>query len=776
MTTVNIDKELITQQDIAFGEGTVSQTRGGVNYNLDLVRAIYPVNSLLELAAIDTTKFKKAALVVDGKFTFYYFDGTWKTDVQPSKTVNLFADLATLAVTVGEIVATKGTTILGQKAAQYIARSGSVLTEFPSRINSTTPNVYFDKVGEVLDYSAGMTLPQLSRSLTANEVGQNFDKQIMLFGDSHGWGQGSPEYDIVTGGNFSAHSASLFNKGFFARIEEYINEKRGFLPKVFSTGIGNTGIRILPSDANENTADYLVDPIKVLNGKVTSIQQAYTSGGSPTSWYTPQAIGAAADVTTLYRDKLYRGRFGSNCFRMWPGTVTNFMDQDQSEYITLIPLPNVAASGGTFTDVSKDANNVTIAEGDPAGNFFVRISDKIPAADLLMFTTFPQTLFVPGYGECIAVSSTNIGAGSDTGRAIRITTVGGTYPTNLSKYLHHGVKIYRSVVNATTVKASPKQAFRKIYVSVFANTAGRKIQLYLPGNASLNGVQWSANSRFGPTNLPTSSMIPHWNLAKPGFPTLNVIASNNSRIASPNITTSAALGGTVVTIDTYAGANVDHIYEIDFGAKILADVFIQDGGASAAGTNLHSTLRGILFDNNSVTNYSMGGHTMGNWMGDGASYNDPAKDHLLDILSFSKANAYLVLVEFPLVNEYLAQTPIATVKSNIQTFISRINQIYNATHPTRTVQFAFFTTIGHKSLEFEGGSSSPITYQALSDAVREECANSAVMFIDTRQYLKEQNRTGLFDYRLLYHDQIHPSALANELVYNFLLTKIDAML
>ncbi len=75
----NITKALAVQEDVAIGEATISQVRGGTNYhNLNPFRFFYPVNSLVELNALDTAKYLKACLFINSEYTLYsYYTGSW---------------------------------------------------------------------------------------------------------------------------------------------------------------------------------------------------------------------------------------------------------------------------------------------------------------------------------------------------------------------------------------------------------------------------------------------------------------------------------------------------------------------------------------------------------------------------------------------------------------------------------------------------------------------------------------------------------------------------
>lgn len=75
MSSLQVEKNLLTEEDIAYGEGLLVQQRQGIPFNLHKVRGIYPVSSLAELNALDPTKHPKAALIEQGAIVFYAWDG-----------------------------------------------------------------------------------------------------------------------------------------------------------------------------------------------------------------------------------------------------------------------------------------------------------------------------------------------------------------------------------------------------------------------------------------------------------------------------------------------------------------------------------------------------------------------------------------------------------------------------------------------------------------------------------------------------------------------------
>ncbi len=98
MTTIVVEKNLITQQDIAYGENSFTQVRGGGTFPVDQVRCIYPVNSLAELNSLDPVKFPKVILFTGNNFYLYtYVGGNWVE--QKTKNIDSWASIATVLPT-----------------------------------------------------------------------------------------------------------------------------------------------------------------------------------------------------------------------------------------------------------------------------------------------------------------------------------------------------------------------------------------------------------------------------------------------------------------------------------------------------------------------------------------------------------------------------------------------------------------------------------------------------------------------------------------------------
>lgn len=125
MTYVTVEKNLIIQQDIAFGENSLTQTRGGGSFTVDQVRCIYPVNSLEELNSVDPVKFPKAILF-SGNNSYLYVNvsGSW---VEQDKNIASWDEISTITPTAaGQLFTLAQHTSGGIGGGTLMAFAGSV--------------------------------------------------------------------------------------------------------------------------------------------------------------------------------------------------------------------------------------------------------------------------------------------------------------------------------------------------------------------------------------------------------------------------------------------------------------------------------------------------------------------------------------------------------------------------------------------------------------------------------------------------------------------------
>lgn len=135
------------------------------------------------------------------------------------------------------------------------------------------------------------------------------------------------------------------------------------------------------------------------------------------------------------------------------------------------------------------------------------------------------------------------------------------------------------------------------------------------------------------------------------------------------------------------------MYAIDFGMKQTGEVVFRlaaerwENGTRENGTRESApnsrcgkpqggkaVLRGVIPDLNRIRNFAMGGHTVGQWLGDGtASFNDGPDGHLDELLRYVAFKPALAVIQAPVVNEYLRQTPIRDFEAALETLALRLN-------------------------------------------------------------------------------------------------------
>ncbi|BCS54573.1 hypothetical protein [Geobacter sp. SVR] len=597
----------------------------------------------------------------------------------------------------------------------------------------------------------------------ANVTAQNYDKQILLFGDSHAWGQGASEWDWPFGTNYSSHSSSLFNQGFMARIEQHIRSTRGFDEMVYTIH-GRPDQRILPYEfaaPDAQVDDFLSRPVKPSTGAIFGLDEyeIVPTISSYPAWFTPWARGAN-DLIDVYRDKLFRGRFNAGMFLMAPEDENSFLEAGKLEYITLLPCPGISGSGGSWSTVT-DSNGTILGEYD-GSEFYLRVNPKMASSTLGFFTETGQKLFVPGFG------TVTVGTMLDSSgiKVIQILNASGSYPTGLEKWIHSGMRIYHNdYVKVTTAHLDPVLPFRRMYVCFRRGSSGSKLRFFMSDGAA-GGAEVVAYSH-NRYEADTPTLKPIWNFGRTEYPKVYGVTNTGALVLAG---AEATVYDSYIEIDAYSSGLQDVIYCLDFGSKVWGRVHMELNAATGSGV----AVRGVLFDNNNIANFAMGGHTIGQWMGDGASYNDAAHDHLADILSYIKTTPHLVITELPIVNEYLRQTPLAAFKSNIATFMSRLNAVLNSGGGKAT-DFLFFTTLGGKDVDYEGAGSSAVTYDQYVQAALTQCLASGAGLVDCRARFRDFVRRG-GDYNRLYADNNHPSSFANEFIAKWLIEVIDQIL
>jgi hypothetical protein len=278
-------------------------------------------------------------------------------------------------------------------------------------------------------------------------------------------------------------------------------------------------------------------------------------------------------------------------------------------------------------------------------------------------------------------------------------------------------------------------------------------------------ITTQAVSTWGDTNFGTA------------VPLVNYMDVNNNPqvVSSPTATVNA----TNILIDMHNGVGYSYtVFMIDLGQKKQGTIRMSCGTPNSSATSNATfgcpiiTCRGIIIGNNDVIkNWSCGGHTTGAMLGLEMSFSGENHNHVADIKTYmegnlggSYGNIQGIILQAPIVNEYLRQNPVATMTTNLTSIATALGQ----------GNMLVFTTIGQMNMEFVTDTGA-ITYQNYFDALRLWCVNSAVevTYVDCRSYLKQLVANGIVRYQDLYYNNEHPSSMANEIIFGMLKQAVD---
>ena len=615
----------------------------------------------------------------------------------------------------------------------------------------------------------------------------NWGRQIWALGDSHGWGQGGPEWDAFVGTvGWSSHSASLYNRGFFGQLEQMLRDKYNFWNPVYTLSGAHTR-RVLPgqelsAEALEVDLDPTVRPLRVGAGVVRVFDDSNTfvkPGSSMIGWFTPAAMSGLYPsireyLESTYKDKLYKGRFDKHLIELRPEGPGEFSDVGRTDFITV--WPNTEAGSGPEWTKIQDASGNIVAEYQPGSMLLIRFPNSPLYQSMNMLQDFTQDLYVPGYGPIVVTDRYPFPNGTGFSANIKIRSAGNpevlVYPTGIERHIHMYMKIFAyDAIKTPYLYLDPVKPFRKTYIGARKISSTKKLRVAFTAGKT-GGLDPVPQGALAPT--PALANLTEWSWKRTGYPKAGYIDTAGREVEVPGEVTVDEFG---VLMDTYIpfDGGQDIVYWIDWGCRVHGRLVLMDGGNASGGTNLGLLLRGVMCDNNEFTNFSMGGHTVAAWNGDAPSFNDAAHDHLGDILAYAKTTVSTLLVEAPIVNEYLAQTPIATFKSGLVQTITRCVAVGNYEGVLQT-DVLLFTTMGGRDLEFEGAASAAITYDMYSAAVREVALAQNVGFLDGRQMLKDLVRRGVVDANKLFADNNHPSGFANDLLARLLMDTMQEIM
>lgn len=647
--------------------------------------------------------------------------------------------------------------VLSPFSSYLIADTG----EIPVATKFATELQYNDKFVSSFNVDTGALPVGIGR----NRAKANQDRWVMMFGDSHSWGQGAPEWDQFSGmTNYSRHSGYPHNLGYMHRMSEFIRDKLWFKENLFTLGGPQSRSPITSLDWRRGQVLDIqgTRPLELILGQVNSESKNLEdiSADTITQFYAPVARLDVDTYSTMeYREKAALSLFSNNMMTLRLENGNRFSTQGKEYKIQLPPNPGYAGSGAAFTKLTDSRGNI-IAEYNSTSGAFYLITDNL-------VTSYPewfkvgQTIYFHGSRE-----AHKIVAFLSNG-AIQIQTVGGADPgAGLAPFITDNYTIYHGAyINRVLLRATTHVPTRVTYVHVRHHANGGNLQISWTDAISV-GSQLTPFLNTGVSFRATSN--PFQPMFSSGLPVVRLVSAGHNLVTPTNV----GVNNQGVTIDTSQrspGVDEELIYRIDWGTKQMGDIYMWSF-LDPSDDSINVQTRGLIFDNNKAANYAMGAHTVGAWIGAESSNAGETRDHVADILNYTPVRPSHVITQIPFVNEYIKQTPIATFKANLTAFVARFTSHLSSSNNYNFVgtDFIFFTSLRARNIAFEGAASSPITYDDYVQAAREFCHDNGYTFVDCEQRLFDLVEQGRIDYQRLFNDSIHPSDYANEMIFETL--------
>lgn len=614
-------------------------------------------------------------------------------------------------------------------------------------------------------HSLEVNSSSLDVGLLKNRAGSNQDRWIMLFGDSHSWGQGAPDWDFFSGlTNWSRHSSYPHNKGYMERFAEFIRNKLQIQENVYSLGNPQTEGRLTTPDVkSRNMIDIEATyPLQIQSGLVTSTIKnlADITANTCTQFFGPIAQQDTDSYSlTEYREKSGRGLFKNSMMTMALEGADSFSPQGKDYFIELVPDADYAGSGAGFTQITYGSENTIVAEyNNTTGAFYVVTKQS----DFPEWVKVGEDFFLPGYG--VVEIANIVGNG-----AIQIKNINGSeIGAAGAALIYPGIRLYQGAYGrACSMRIDLDVPVRAQYVHVRHKENGGKLRLAWVDSIS-NGCAMRGRLNSGVSFRDNSNP---WT---PGFTSglaqVSLVGENHELIsASPSVAIDS-FGVVINTAQRTPGVDEEVIYRIDWASKQIGSVYFEMTENDPGDT---VETRGTIFDNNKVSNFAMGAHTVGAFIGRQSSNAGETRDHVADILNYTPIQPSHVITQIPFVNEYIKQNSTAIFKQDLKDFIDRFKDHLSTSnnYNTQGVDFIFFTSLRNREIAFEGGSEASVTYDDYVQAAKEFCEDNNCAFVDCEQRLFDLVEQGRIDYQRLFNDSNHPSDYANEMIFEALKTE-----
>lgn len=608
--------------------------------------------------------------------------------------------------------------------------------------------------------AVGLNTNALHVSIAKNKVSANQDRWVMLFGDSHSWGQGAADWDQFSGmTNYSSHSSYPYNNGYMHKIAEKIREKLRIEENCFTLGHPEITGTIYPNIAHRKLNTFIdmqkIKPLELLLGVATCPDVILNDISSKTNenFFSPRAKGD--DYSTLeYREKLSAGVYQRRMLNLTAERVHKFHTCGKDRFIEL-PINSNYTPSVNFTQI-KDQRGNTLAEfSNTTGAFYLVTRPDI--ASWPEWFAVGKKIYIHGQDHIFTIA--NILPNG----AIGIVKDGGLNPgKSLEPYIVSNFKIFpEAYLTKILLRATTNKPSRVSYVHVRHHQNGGELFVSWT-DSTANGMQLTPfldpNVTFRNNSSPFTPKFSN------GLPQVSILGPNGQIIFTSGEVTVNEYGVIINTARVTDGLDEEVIYRIDWGTKQMGDLYLW--ATPIDGKSIQT--RGVIFDNNKVANFSMGAHTVGAWIGtQSGTGTGETRDHVEDILKYTPVQPSHVVVQIPFVNEYFKQTPIEDFKNNLMIFTEKFINHFSGSinYNAKGVDFMFFTTLRNKEIAFNNAQESANTYDMYVKAAKDFCNENGHAFVDAEKELFRLVNSGRVDYQRLYCDSNHPSDFANEVIF-----------
>lgn len=579
-------------------------------------------------------------------------------------------------------------------------------------------------------------------------------RNVVMIGDSHGWGEGAPNYQGA-GVGYSVHAPWIHNKGFFGRLVDHLYKKMDtepwcVLPLAYGTRPGERRDVIYGRDNQESMVfkEFFTKTPIYARGRFYEYIYTANEGNN----FTNRNVAAGAQLrgdsyaVTEYKYLASIGLFNEYQFEMAPD-----IHRENDHNITITSWSDYIKPGGWTLNQNKTGGVSNV------GQAFVHVWPYKGSTFAWLYAD--AKVYISGLNAfCKVTAIDSYGPPNGFHTNVFLTYEDGSdIPLSEIEKIRSNDTINRNFEGQACVLLDLESPTRYVVLGVNHHSDGSIVEVdLLPPYAKdlyKKSTAWG-DWTWGKSNVSIKVLTANGNLETPGD--YAVVDNTNFKI----------------TIDTSKAPGYFMPYVIDFGQKKAGRLRIRHVGDGAEATGVRNwsgtttfTCKGALVNNlDYIKNWSMGGHTIGAWLGQENSYWGEQRDHVADILSYSPVRPTAVIVETPLVNEWLKQTPLATFKKRLTDLAFAFNQ----------GNMLVTTTLGTHAAEF-GEDTANITYEDYANVVKEWAKESAgkVTLIDCRAHLKRLVKDGTAKSVDLYLNNGHPSPMANEIMFEHLKRIVD---